>query len=40
MNAQERSKFDSVMQEFGADDFASLKLTRNMKREDYTWVLV
>jgi glutathione S-transferase len=40
MNAQERSNFDGVMQEIGAGDFANLKLTRNMKREDYTWVLV
>jgi glutathione S-transferase len=39
MSAMEKSTLNGILQKVGAGDFASLRLKRNMKRVDYTWVL-
>jgi len=39
MSDGEKKTLNGILQKIGAEDIASLKLKRNMKREDYTWVL-
>ncbi len=39
MSDGEKKALDGVLQTIGAGDYADLRLSRNMKREDYTWVL-
>jgi len=39
MRDKEKSTLNGILQKVGAGDFASLRLKRIMKREDYTWVL-
>jgi glutathione S-transferase len=40
MSAGEKKALVSVLQVIGAGDYVDLRLNRNMKRDDYTWVLV
>jgi glutathione S-transferase len=40
MSAGEKKALDGILQDIGAEGYADLRLNRNMKRDDYTWVLV
>lgn len=40
MSDKEKKTLNGILQRVGAGGFAGLRLKRNMKREDYAWVLV
>ncbi|MBW2490103.1 MAG: glutathione S-transferase family protein [Deltaproteobacteria bacterium] len=40
MNASEKESLRKVLKDMGAEDFADLRLKRDIKRIDYAWVLV
>lgn len=40
MSDKEMETLNGILQKVGAGRFAGLRLNRNMKRDDYTWVLV
>jgi hypothetical protein len=39
MNPSEKERLRRIFQEIGAKDFADLRLKRDIKRQDYAWVL-
>jgi hypothetical protein len=40
MNDSEKGSFRNILKDMGAEDFADLRLKRDIKRQDYAWVLV
>jgi hypothetical protein len=40
MSDSEKGSLRKILKDMGAEDFADLRLKRDVKRQDYAWVLV